>query len=356
MNRKQIQENRERKRKMKTRINETIKRIGQKTMATVGLTLALAIPAFAAEVTFKTSIKESAAGHCVYRMEQPTLSKGEALDKCANVLTSAGVTREEKGKFMKMEDRFAFMGERIQASINKNGTELYYTNFPALKLTEQTGPLPSDKEALEMAVQFLEQSGLMPGNGSELKVDHVGGIMQCRAIPEKSFAPEKKAVVVYFCRELDGLRVMNYGSSITVTLGDAPVPVGVQYHWREVSSAEEVTDDMTVNAISIPELIEADVNRVFSGDSKVTIDKIELVLYDNGGEFIQPAYCYRGKSRNSNDGKEVPVLGYVPALSNPPELVCHPGFTPGRPDSFKMMDFRKEVKSTGDNNAEKIGR
>ena len=35
---------------------------------------------------------------------------------------------------------------------------------------------------------------------------------------------EEKAVVVYFYRQLDGLRVMNYGSSITITIGDSFIP------------------------------------------------------------------------------------------------------------------------------------
>jgi hypothetical protein len=169
-----------------------------------------------------------------------------------------------------------------------------------------------------------------------LRVDHIGGISQALADPETTYEPEQKAVVVYLYRELDGLRVMNYGSSITLTIGDGPGLVGLQYHWREVASRQPVERGLSVNTASIPGMIKSDVSRVFAEDARITVDSIELVLHDNGGEYIQPAYCYTGTCLNPNGEAPVPVLGYVPAITNAPAAVHHPGFSPDRPADFGM--------------------
>ncbi len=303
-------------------------------LAIIGLALALTLPAAAAEVTFNATAETPSDSLYIYRMEQPTLTPAEAADKLGAATFAAGHEMLPLTSFRMIEDRLAYADDTLQVSIREDGTELYFTDFPALKLAEPTGPLPDDKEALDRSFDFLRMSDLMPVNAEELKVDHVGGIMQALADPLTSYEPEQKAVVVYLYRELDGLRVMNYGSSITLTFGDGPGLVGLQYHWREVASRQLVARSLSVSTASLPEMIKTDVSRVFAADARITVDSIELVLHDNGGEFIQPAYCYKGTCLAPGDGVPVPVLGYVPAITNAPAAVHHPGFSPHRPASF----------------------
>ncbi len=303
-------------------------------LAIIGLGLALTLPAAAAEVTFNAMAETPADSLFIYNMEQPTLSPAEAASKLGSAIFAADHEMLPVTSFRMIEDRLAYADDTLQVSVREDGTELYFTDFPALKLAEPTGTLPGDKEALTRTWDFLRMSGLMPVNADELKVDHVGGIMQASADPVTTYEPEQKAVVVYLYRELDGLRVMNYGSSITLTFGDGPGLVGLQYHWREVASRQPVERGLAVDANSIPEMIKTDVSRVFAADAKITVDSIELVLHDNGGQFIQPAYCYKGTCLAANDGVAVPVLGYVPAITNAPAAVHHPGFSPDRPASF----------------------
>jgi hypothetical protein len=310
---------------------------GRRTLgvpAIIGLALALTLPAAAAEVTFNATAEAPSDNLFIYRMEQPTLSPAEAASKLGSATFAAGHEMLPVTSFRMIEDRLAYADDTLQLSIREDGTELYFTDFPALKLAEPTGPLPGEKEALTRTWDFLRMSGLMPANAGELKVDHVGGIMQASADPLTTYEPEQKAVVVYLYRELDGLRVMNYGSSITLTFGDGPGLVGLQYHWREVASRQPVERSLAVSTASIPELIKTDVSRVFAADARITVESIELVLHDNGGEYIQPAYCYKGTCLAVNGGTAVPVLGYVPAITGAPEAVHHPGCSPDRPAFF----------------------
>ena len=301
-----------------------------------GLVVTLALPAAAAEVTFNTTADTAPGGLFVYRMEQPQLSPAEAAGKLGAAVHAAGHELPALTAYRQVEDRLAYADDRLQFSVKDDGTELYFTDFPGLKLDQPTGTLPTDKEALARSYDFLRLSGLMPADELELVVDHIGGIAQAAATPETTYEPEQKAVVIHLARRLDGLRVMNYGSSITLTYGDGPGLVGLQYHWRNVAERIPVVRGLTVNSADIPGLIEKDVARVFSADSRITIDSIELVLHDNGGEFIQPAFCYKGESVSPGSNKAVPVLGYVPVLADAPSPVHHPGHAPDRPAFFGL--------------------
>lgn len=294
---------------------------------------------YAAEVVFKAEIPKPRKAS-VYKMEVPDLSKEQVYDRCAKILEASGKSFSVE-KFKPIADRYAMYGGDITCSINKSGTEFFYSNFPALKLTERTRRLFSDEDAIKLSYAYLKKTGLMPANEDELKIDHVGGIMQMLSNAE---SPEKKAVVVYFYRELDGLRVRNFGSSITVTLAEETVPNGVQYHWREVASKSKVGRRGFLKAEEVKRLIKDDINRVYAKDAKITIDNIELVLYDNGGEYIQPAYLYEGVSHSSAEGiVDMPVAGYVPVLKKVYEPIHHPAYSPElvRPTTSER-DFREE--------------
>lgn len=299
----------------------------------LAMIMTMAIPAFSADVSFTefaVSATGSPEGLHIYSMAQPKSNKKyETIAKLNGVIYAAEKKQQVSAEdFKEIAGRHAYSDDRLQLSASLDGTELYFTNFTGLKLEEPVNSLPSDEKAVKLAYEFLDAAELMTMKSDQLRVDHVGGIAQALAEPGFNYKPEKKAVVVYFYRELDGLRVMNYGSSMTVTIGDFATPVGLQYHWRDIYSAEKVDRLMAVDRDSVKEMIKKDTDRVFAKNAVIKIDSIELVYYDNGGEFIQPAYCYRGSEYNAGDGQDFPVLGYVPALNNPPEPVHHPAFSP----------------------------
>ncbi|MBU0943471.1 MAG: hypothetical protein KJ804_14245 [Proteobacteria bacterium] len=279
----------------------------------------------AAEVTIMAKVPQPKAEYSVYKMEGAPVNNKEIIARCANIAKVSGFKSFSREMMKPVEDRLAMLGDEIQLSMNTSGSEFFYSNFPALKLTEKTGRLYSDEEAIKLSHNYLKKAGLMPRYEQELKIDHVGGIMQMLS---NGKSPEKKAVVVYFRRELDGIPVRNFGSSITVTLAESEIPVGVQYHWREVASRSKVSSRSFLNADEITQLIKEDINRVYAKDAKVTVDTVALVLYDNGGDYIQPAYLYEGISKSSVRGvSDMPVLGYVAALKKVYEPIHHPAYS-----------------------------
>lgn len=301
----------------------------------VGCMIALSGRLYAAEVQFNPEIKELPKTECfIYKLAIPRASKENAVKRCAQIMRLSGVKGFSTKRMKPVGDRMAFFGRGFEVSMNNQRTEFFYSNFPALKLTGKTGRLPSDKTAIELSRAYLTKVGLMPRNEKELVIDHVGGIMQmlanARVGPQG--VPEKKAVVVYFSRELDGLKVRNFGSSITITLTESKLPTGVQYHWREVASKEKADPERFLDIDKIKELIKEDVDRVFAENAQVSIEKIGLVLYDNGGKFIQPAYCYEGVAKvveaETKGVEDMPVLGYVQALDQAYEPISHPGYSP----------------------------
>ncbi len=293
---------------------------------TAGFTVMLGGALSAAEVVINTKIEPPRTEPVIYKMEMPRLSEKDVVERCANILERSNFKSVSPEMFKPAADRLAMSGKEIEVSMNKSGTEFFFSNFSALKLSGKTGRLPSDEEAEKLSLAYLNKTGLMPKNEKELKVDRVGGIMQMLSNGEK---PEKKASVVYFYRELDGMRVANFGSSITVTLADSELPAGLQYHWREVASRETLDPRSFLKAERIYDLIKEDANRVFAKNAVIVVDKVELVLHDNGGNYIQPAFRYEGlrKADKKEGFEEMPVLGYVPAVEKVYEPITHPAFS-----------------------------
>jgi hypothetical protein len=292
------------------------------------LTLSGTLQLHAAKVVIKAKAVRPDVEHpvYVYKMEVPVANRDAAVNRCASILAATGYPSFSRELIKPVENRLVITGKDIEANISRNGTDFFYSNIPALKLTGKTGSLYSNDQALRAATNYLKKSGLMPKNEQEMIVDHVGGIMQMLSNMK---GPEKKAVVVYFGREMDGLKVRNFGSSITVTYGDSDIPAGVQYHWREVASKSKVDSRAYVSSANINRSITEDINRVFGKDVTITIDKIDLVLYDNGGNYIQPAWVYQGISKSGREGiEDMPVLGYVPALTKVYEPIHHPAYSP----------------------------
>lgn len=349
----------------------------------------LATSMYSMEVVFNVEFPEPKGPLTIYEKEKPLEDYSQVWKKFTPVfeLTKAEKLLE-KPKLKRADDRYSYSDDQYQVSFSEEGTDFYLSDFAKLKLTEKTGELPSDEKAIDLSLGILKETGLMPRDREELKVDHVGGIMQMLAqskdtelkpvgmkvLPKEEKLelkpvepamrmekpqrtvdmaklkhigePEKKAVVVYFYREIDGLRVMNYGSSITMTLTEDGTPAGLQYHWSEIGKAEKKSPDSLVPEKRVYDSIKEDLGKVFDDESVIVIESIDLVLYDNGGDYIQPAYCYRG-FRKSRDEKipPMPVLGYVPALTDVVEPIHHPALMGVSEKPGQSME-KEDIQST----------
>jgi hypothetical protein len=304
----------------------------------VGLFLSLAVGICSADVQFRGDVKQSVKGMKLYKTELKKMAHETRLEKLHDVMGVAEIDVKPEANIVRT-DRFVGINENgVESLINHHGSEIVFTNLPGLRLTEMVGTLPSDQEAVAIALKYLASADLVDLKRGELFVEHVGGLMQALATPRTNSEPEKKAVCVYFNRKIGGFPVMNKGSHITVMIGDSFTPVNLHYHWREVSAAEGmVTESMAVPPNRLKDLIVKDLSRVHNLDQRIIIEKIYPVYYDRGEEYIQPAYCYEG--RIISEPRDMLVLGYVPGLMDPPEPVHHPAYDPftEKPDSIEPV-------------------
>jgi hypothetical protein len=301
-----------------------------------GLFLGLTTGICSAEVLFKAEVKRTVVGMKVYATPLKKLAHETRLERLHDVLRAAEMDVPQEANIVRTDDFMGINDHGIESLINLYGSEIVFTNLPGLRLTEMTGALPDDREAVAIAQKYLASTELVDLRRGELFVGHVGGLMQSLATPRTNFEPEKKAVSVYFNRKIDGFPVMNRGSHITVMIGDGFTPVNLHYHWREVGKAERAATRSTAIPLhTIKASIEKDLSRVHDLNRRIVIEKIYPVYYDRGWKFIQPAYCYEGSI--IGEMEEMPVLGYVPGLIDPPEPVHHPGYDPftEKPDSTR---------------------
>jgi len=315
-----------------------------KLMGIIWLIMAFIIPAaisFSAEVIFEAEIPTPSEGLYIYKMKIPNINLRKAVKKLGRVIPEVSKIEDfDEEDFSKTKDRYVFNRGPIHISSDSHGTEIYYSNFDGLKLTEHVEQLPKEEEAAEIAQRYLLGTGLLRKlKRRELQIDHIGGINQAQADIKGNVTEEKKAVVVYYYRQLNKLRVMNAGSSISVTIGDLSKPVGLQFHWRDIDEAQLVPNtEYITDPAKIKEYIVADINNIFSDEAKIVITSVEIGYYENNSNFIQPAYCYNGEVVEAGgDIQPMPVKGFVQALNQPPEPVHHPAYIPDVPQP-------KEVK------------
>lgn len=306
-----------------------------KLMGIILLIMAFIIPAatsFGAEVIFKAEFPTPPEGLYIYKMKIPKINLPIAAKKLQRIIPrTTRIEDFDTEDFTKTKDRFVFNRGAVHLSSDLHGTSLYYTNFDGLKLTERVEQLPGVEEAAKIAEVYLMKTGLLRSlKEGELQIDHIGGINQAISDIKGNVTEEKKAVVVYYYRQLNKLKVMNAGSAIAVTIGDNSQPVGLQFHWRDIAEAQRIPYTYyIVDPAKIKEYIVADINRVHAEGAKILITSVEVGYFENNSSFIQPAYCYKGTVlEDGSDNQPMPVLGYVQALKEPPEPVHHPAFTP----------------------------
>jgi len=246
-----------------------------------------------------------------------------ARDTLGMLLEATG----EKADFDKLQEvdgRMIFTADHDPSAVfdidPRTGTYLFNRGLKGYSDERETPGLPSDKEAPEVAREYLAKLQLLPMNERELEVRRVGGLAMAAADDGKSSEPYKKLVTVSFGRILDGLRVQGRGSRLVVHLGEESELFGVIANWhraepRKVDASEIKSDDVIALEIRRRLFRMADLAQ------SIEIQRAGLVLFDDGRGRIEPAIFvvaaarYEGPER-SKDGVEIPVDFYVPVLKD----------------------------------------
>ena len=199
---------------------------------------------------------------------------------------------------------------------------IFNKGVATIRALADTPGLPGQQVAPQVAQELLGQLGMLPGDPGQVFVQHVGGLgmgVHDEAGITRTF---EKLRTVRFGRKLDGLPVEGRGSRIQVQLGSEGALWGLVHRWNEVLPIQLAPADR----LDVGQLTQMFWERVsqmkllrYDG---VKVDRVELVLYDDGEGVIEPVLrCqFRTKDRVRTSGtgeiREVVNPGdfYLPVL------------------------------------------
>jgi hypothetical protein len=185
--------------------------------------------------------------------------------------------------------------------------------------------LPSEAEALDLAVRFLREADLLPADARTGR-DQVRFSRTTATERDTREGRDLRQIVtnieVRFPRTLDGYEVRGPGAKLYVTFGEQGRIVGVTKVWRAIEKA-----DASLPAIQPEEAIRLlqDGTGVIDADlacAQAEISRMEVVYWMMGPKDEQrsvlPAYRLEGRCLDERGGETGDFQAYAPAVRNPP--------------------------------------
>jgi hypothetical protein len=185
--------------------------------------------------------------------------------------------------------------------------------------------LPSEAEALDLAVRFLREADLLPADARTGR-DQVRFSRTIATERDTREGRDLRQIVtnieVRFSRTLDGYEVRGPGAKLYVTFGDRGRVVGVTKVWRAIDKA-----DASLPALQPEEAIRLlqDGAGVIDADpacAQAEISRMEVVYWMMGPKDEQrsllPAYRLEGRCLDERGGETGDFQAYAPAVRTPP--------------------------------------
>jgi hypothetical protein len=236
----------------------------------------------------------------VFELVRKSLSKKEAQE----LADSLGITGdiEERG-----DDSFTASGDG-QLFISTDVIQYQSGEAPA------DGDLPSDKDAVTTAREWLRTSGLAPADLGDGRVI--------------SRSDQAKLVVVLFA-PVEPKNLLAAYPGISVSLGPEGTVVEASKRWASIEPADKYqlrsTDDAWKDIESGQAYIEADLG---DADLPVGANVVGTVTYNDisigyttagppdGTQYLEPVFVFRGRVRIEGKEETYPIRAYIPALAN----------------------------------------
>lgn len=180
--------------------------------------------------------------------------------------------------------------------------------------------LPEPKEAADIAMNFLKESGMMPKDEEQLKLIHNGGLRAAYVEGGKRSVTVDKLRTLTYGRQIDGIPVTGEGSKIVINVGDNGEIVSGILKWKHIAgegktiSPRELKSESRARA-EIKELIAKE----FKG--KAEIKAVQQLYYNGNGRFIQPVFAFEAMIYTEGAKQPIPYYGMIPAMNQPAELV-----------------------------------
>lgn len=207
----------------------------------------------------------------------------------------------------------------------RSGSFIYNSGLAEYKKEASTPSLITGDKAKSIALEHLKKLGLLPNNKKELNLVHTGGLNM--AVIKEGEGDTKiynKLVTIRYNRILSGLPVMG-ASRIIVNMGTNGKLVGLIYDWGEVDEGRKIEPEKLLSDKEIKSTLEDRLKEGAKGTKRIIVEKADLVLYDDGGGYIEPAYYIQTRLFYENpqekEGEilkyDVPYDYYIPVLKKP---------------------------------------
>lgn len=167
----------------------------------------------------------------------------------------------------------------------------------------------------QTARDYLSKLDLIPQKSGEMYIARIGKVRSANS-QDKTKIYERMQVV-YIGRKLNNVPVFG-ASRIVVRLGEGGELIGIIKNWPSVKKQSLSNEKAMRNKADWKDLSIKHVKGTpaTSAYSSVLIDSSELVMYDDGEAYIEPALLLKG-SMLSDSGETVKSDWLVPLLADP---------------------------------------
>jgi len=243
----------------------------------------------------------------VYKVKRPEVT----VEKVLALAEALGL----EGNITGTDEKFIVRNGSFELEVLKASGRVAYADLSKIYGDISNPPnLPSEDSAIESAIKFLSDKGLMPSDAEFSKV--VTDFAEiARKDPNTSEVSVEKidlVMQVMFSREIDGFPVVGPGSKLKVYIGDNGDVVGVYKCWRAYEPYEQF--DILTAKQAFERLKERGICGVkaLTGE-KVTVKEVYLAYYARPAvdkqEYFQPVFVFE-----LDTGRGEIIKQYVPAL------------------------------------------
>jgi len=243
----------------------------------------------------------------VYKVKRPEVT----VEKVLALAEALGL----EGNITETDEKFIVRNGSFELEVLKASGRVAYADLSKIYGDISNPPnLPSEDSAIESAIKFLSDKGLMPSDAEFSKV--VTDFAEiARKDPNTSEVSVEKidlVMQVMFSREIDGFPVVGPGSKLKVYIGDNGDVVGVYKCWRAYEPYEQF--DILTAKQAFERLKERGICGVkaLTGE-KVTVKEVYLAYYARPAvdkqEYFQPVFVFE-----LDTGRGEIIKQYVPAL------------------------------------------
>lgn len=261
---------------------------------------------------------DKAANLNVYQLEPPTLT-AEALPGVARALFGTATKAVQTGQLLTIAG-----GQRPSdfLMLNPRSGYLSFDRGLADQIDGKAGNLPDEQAAQKLALDFFAKLNVMPAGADELVFDRSSRMFsasfdpatgqQGRALPQ--------VLVLYFARQLDGIRVTGPGSKLIARFGDGGEIVGGTVRWRKATRLDGAETYGLRPVEQLQKDIAAFLRREQNQAKTITVQSMGLSYFDQDGKFIQPVIGYEAVIQRGENLTER-FFGQTALLVRPVESV-----------------------------------